>query len=450
MARKKVLLLNPPADGLKVIKDQYCSFTSKTGYYWIPIDLLMLSGDLAEVFDVTVVDSIVEELSDQETEERIVQLSPDHVIVLSSVLTHIRDRKLISGLKATLDFTTTFIGDLFYFEPEKMIEYPEVDSVIYEYPCSELVEYIQTGSAKNNIIYKKKNRVVHCPLQKKGNVCYRTPRHDIFQLEKYSVPFMDSSICTSLVTNFGCRYSCNYCPASSVNYSNRSLESIIAELDYLEEIGIQNFWMRDFTFGLNTEVTDKLLQYLKIKKFSWFCLSRSEVMNEKLIVEMRASGCNLIMLGVDITSGQTMDAVNRKQDLDGLKKKVKIMSKNNIQVLIHVILGMPGESFKMMLDTVNFISSTQANYLSINFFSPRVGTKYFDCQTHESESSQEFDSYYAQSKLGAVPTYQLHYLKMYALFFFYFRPTRIVRILRQLTNIKQFLSVLKTGIKIFT
>ncbi len=58
----KVLLFNPSSDRL-IIKDQYCSFTSKAGYYWIPIDLLVISGQLREDFEVRVFDPNVEKIN---------------------------------------------------------------------------------------------------------------------------------------------------------------------------------------------------------------------------------------------------------------------------------------------------------------------------------------------------------------------------------------------------
>src|SRR5690606_42138238 len=67
-----ILLLSPPtANGSMIIKDQYCSNTSKAGYYWIPVDLLVLSGDLADHFDLKVLDAIIEKKDRDEVEKEI-------------------------------------------------------------------------------------------------------------------------------------------------------------------------------------------------------------------------------------------------------------------------------------------------------------------------------------------------------------------------------------------
>ncbi len=437
--KKKVLLLNPPANGDKIIKDQYCSFTSKAGYYWIPIDLLILSGSLSDQFEVLVIDSIIDKLSIEDTMSKVIEFQPDHIVVLSSILTHVEDRALINSLKEKFSFINTFIGDVFYFKPESMIKFPEVDSIALEYPCNELIDYILTGEAKSNLIYKKNNEIIQLPINNAIEITYKTPRHDLFPLKKYSVPFMSEELCSSVLTNFGCKFTCNYCPASSVNYRERPVKEVILELEHLEENGISNFWLRDFTFGLNKTRTLEILEFLKNKSFSWFCLSRAEVLNKELIELMKSAGCYLIMIGVDTVNSESMKSVNRKQNLKNLKSVIEVSKRNNIQVLVHMILGLPGDTWLGMVKTIHFVASTPSNYLSINFFSPRAGSNYFEVDSIEKNARESLDSLFPDSKISFFKKIILLKLKVYALILFYLNPFRIIRIIRQLSNKKQFL-----------
>ena len=54
---KKVLIVNPPADGI-VFRDLYHTFTSKAAYVWEPADLLILSGSLGRAYHVTLRDCV--------------------------------------------------------------------------------------------------------------------------------------------------------------------------------------------------------------------------------------------------------------------------------------------------------------------------------------------------------------------------------------------------------
>lgn len=440
---KKVLLLNPPSPtGDKIIKDQYCSFTSKAGYYWVPIDLLVLSGDLAKNFDVKVIDSIIEKISFDETVRLISEWMPDHIVLLSSILTHESDRKLIRTLREKFSFGTTFLGDVFYFSAKEMIQFPEVDSIIYEYPCPELVEYIQTGKTTCNLVYKESQSPVFLPTRKTPEIKYETPAHHLFKLNKYSVPFMQDDICTSVLTNFGCKYTCNYCPADSVSFRERTITDIMAELKVLKDRGISNIWIRDFTFGLNKQRTREFLAAISTMDIRWFCLSRSEILDPDLLREMRRSGCYLVMIGVDSAHEETMKRINRKQNLTELKNRIALANAFGMHVLVHMILGFPGDSISNMLRTIHFLSGTKASFLSINFFSPRAGSAYFNNKSIRELSPLELDSNYGEK-------FSLLMLKYYALMVFYFNPVRIFVILSKIRSRKQLMTMTKTGLRMF-
>lgn len=450
MIKKRVLLLNPPTiNGDLIIKDQYCSFTSKAGYYWIPIDLLVLSGDLNHHFEVKVIDAIIEGLGQNEVTSLVSAFAPDHVVVLSSILTHHQDRHLISELRKKLQFKTTFIGDVFYFNSNEMIQFPEVDSIIYEYPCPELVGFINDGKASYNIIYRQNESVISTPKRKETEIHYKTPAHHLFKMEKYSVPFKQDDTCSSVLTNFGCKYTCNYCPADSVVFRERTISDIVEEINFLKEKGVSNIWIRDFTFGLNKKRTEELLYSLKKLEIRWFCLSRSEIMDELLIKSMAEAGCYLIMMGVDSASEETMKRINRKQNVADIKNKIKLANDAGMYVLVHMILGFPGDRLANMLSTIHYIASTRASFVSINFFSPRSGSAYFRKDSINDLHAKSLDSNYATDEGSSSEIIKLNILKYYALIIFYFNPLRVISILHKLKSKTQFVMLVKTGIRMF-
>ena len=449
MSKKKVLLLNPPTIGNRpIIKDQYCSNTSKAGYYWIPVDLLVLSGDLAHHFDVKVLDSIIEKKSKSETIDQIIEFAPEHIVVLSSVLTHFEDRALIQLLRTNLQFKTTFIGDIFYFSSEKMIQFEEVDSIIYEYPSPQLVDYISKGEASSNLIYKIRGKVISLPKVKEIDVNYRTPRHDLFPIQKYSVPFMMDEKCTSVLTNFGCKFTCNYCPASSVSYRQRSTDNIMEELRTLQNLKITNIWIRDFTFALNKGRTIELLKAMIPLKLNWFCLSRAEVIEEDFLSLMKESGCYLLMMGVDTINEKSMKKIKRWQSVKELKDKIKLIEENRISVLAHMIIGLPGDTMRDILKTVHFLCSSKASYLSINLFAPRTGSAYFDELNIELQESRRLDSYYGDQQTKKQRMLYL-LIKYYGMILFYCNPFRLLNIIRRVTTITQLKVLIRTGMRMF-
>jgi radical SAM superfamily enzyme YgiQ (UPF0313 family) len=256
-------------------------------------------------------------------------------------------------------------------------------------------------------------------------------------------------MCSSVLTNFGCKYTCNYCPADSVSFRERSIFDIVEEIKVLKSNGISNIWIRDFTFGLNKKRTEDLLNELSILNIRWFCLSRSEIMHEQLIKSMAEAGCYLIMMGVDSSSKETMKRINRKQDITDIKRKIKVASNEGMYVLVHMILGFPGDRLRDMLCTIHFIASTQASFVSINFFSPRSGSAYFKQESIQVLNAKVLDSNFASQNGTAVEFIKLNLLKYYAFIIFYFNPVRTYSILQKIKSKTQFAMLVKTGIKMF-
>ena len=63
-----------------------------------------------------------------------------------------------------------------------------------------------------------------------------------------------------------------------------------------------------------------------------------------------------IELGLQTIHDETARRVNRGYDLSVFTDAYKRLKNAGITVIVHVILGLPGESKEMMLDTVRFLS----------------------------------------------------------------------------------------------
>ena len=253
---------------------------------------------------------------------------------------------------------------------------------------------------------------------------------------------------TSVLTNFGCKYTCNYCPASAVPYRERENSHILNEIRDLKKNGIDNIWIRDFTFGLNKEKTKSLLGEMIKLDISWFCLSRAETLDDEMINLMSKSGCYLVMIGTDSISKNTMKNISRIQNKNLLQKRIKYLDQCNIQVLVHMILGLPEEKFWEAVETIHFLSKTKASFLSINFFSPRAGSKYFQEEFINNLDELTLDSKYpyfeeANKRIWVVV------LKYYALIYFYGNPFRVIRILKKMKSKRQMRLIFNTGLKQF-
>ncbi len=63
-----------------------------------------------------------------------------------------------------------------------------------------------------------------------------------------------------------------------------------------------------------------------------------------------------VELGLQTANDKTADIINRGYHLDSFERAVKLLSEYEIPIVVHLILGLPGESFKDIKNTAEYIS----------------------------------------------------------------------------------------------
>jgi uncharacterized protein len=82
-----------------------------------------------------------------------------------------------------------------------------------------------------------------------------------------------------------------------------------------------------------------------------------------------------IELGLQTIHQQTSDLINRAHDLKCFDEAVKKLRNINIEVVVHIINGLPGETKQMMVDTIKHISSLDVQGIKIHMLHLMQKTK---------------------------------------------------------------------------
>src|SRR3989338_326991 len=260
---KKVLLLNPPGTK-KYFRDYFCTCVSKAKYYYHPIDLVYLSGILNKDFEVHVLDAIVEEVSPDEAITRIESIKPDILIFLISSPSYEEDVPFLSELDKRLPETEFIgIGDIYREIKAKAFQlHSFLDAMILDFSTEDVLKYLlgKKGTVVKNVIYSH-NGTIYDGGEKRdyGQFDMPIPRWDLFPLDKYVFPFSVRGKWATMLTDFGCPYTCTFCPMSTVGFKLRKIDTMIDEINLLKGMKVNEFFFRDQTFGVNKKRTYEML-----------------------------------------------------------------------------------------------------------------------------------------------------------------------------------------------
>ncbi len=95
-----------------------------------------------------------------------------------------------------------------------------------------------------------------------------------------------------------------------------------------------------------------------------------------LIASYNKPGFELwLEIGMQSSHDKSLKYLNRGHDFQSVEDTVQKCSKKNIPVLLHVILGIPGESWEDMMATAEKISSLPVNGVKIHHLHVITGTK---------------------------------------------------------------------------
>lgn len=98
----------------------------------------------------------------------------------------------------------------------------------------------------------------------------------------------------------------------------------------------------------------------------------------KLLSELNKIKPVFVELGLQTIHPQTAKYIRRGYDLPVFDKAVVDLLNNNIEVVVHIILGLPGETKEMMLDTVRYVANSGAKGIKLQLLHVLEGTDLAD------------------------------------------------------------------------
>jgi len=233
-------------------------------------------------------------------------------------------------------------------------------------------------------------------FRKNGNITV-TPK-SARAVDIDTLPFLDLSSVVNLadpreytaypvLTSRGCPFNCSYCASAALwehKCRFRSIDNVVAEIRCAKErYGFEMFLIEDDTVTADRKRFLEFCSKIKQEHIQWSALSRVDCLDEKVVSEMRASGCAVVFLGVETLNEDTLSAIHKfRQNISeaDLKRRIELCANSGMKVLLSFIIGLPGETRGSMSRTLDFCGYFRGKYkgkvtINMNFVSLFPGTE---------------------------------------------------------------------------
>ncbi|MBN2370272.1 MAG: radical SAM protein [Vicinamibacteria bacterium] len=378
---KRVLLLNPPAPDL-VVRDYYCSKTTRSNYIFEPVDLLMQSGRLARHFDVAVLDAVVDRLDEETCRRRILALRPDAILFLTGAVSWNYDFPFLRDVKERLGGTTTFIGsgDVFLDDTERWLEEnPFIDAAILDFVNDDATLFLLgRKDALETIVFRAGGviRAARRPRARGAAFECPLPRHDLFVNPRYHFSFARSRPFATVLTDFGCPYSCSFCVMSGLGFKFRGVDNVMEELRRLKAAGVREIFFIDQTWGVRRERNLALCRRMTEERLDlgWTTFTRVDVFTPEILAAWRRAGCHTLILGVESASADTLQAYRKGYHRDKIAHGLRMVREAGIRTVGTFILGLPEDTRETVEATIRLACALPLDFASFSVAVPRFGT----------------------------------------------------------------------------
>ena len=199
-------------------------------------------------------------------------------------------------------------------------------------------------------------------------------------LQKRSIPMLASR---------GCPYRCSFCTSPQMwtqKWIARDQDRLLDEIRFnLSTYKINHIEFYDLTTIINREWIISFCQKMIASNLnlSWSLPSgtRSEVLDDEVLMLLKQSGCSKLTLAPESGSEETLKKIRKKVKPKNMLKVIKRASKMGITTKLNIIYGFPEQTLKNIFETVQFIVRAAldgANDVACFAFVPYPGTELFN------------------------------------------------------------------------
>ncbi|MHA1315696.1 MAG: B12-binding domain-containing radical SAM protein [Candidatus Helarchaeota archaeon] len=361
------------------------------------------------------------------------------VVAITSLTPQIYSALDIAQIAKEQGCTTILGGYHPTLAPDFVAQHPAVDFAIRgegEHTFRELIDYIDNN--KNNVAlkdidgisYKNGNgKVVHnndraleCNLD-----AFPKPRRDLLKGKNY---FSTLGVRDSIETSRGCPHSCKFCciikmwkdPSQRISYRIKSTKRVIEEIHDMDEINKANdVMLNDDNFTIDVKRTKEILEAIIQEDFknvrTFWCQSRVDTLwkNQWLPKLLARANFRTVFLGIESAHQQSLNAMNKKNVTPEMTRNViKMLHDEGITIHGGVIIGYPGETKRMVRETILFAKSLEMMFVQFTPITAYPGTDFFNEMKEKgmitSEDYRDYDLFRSMMRTEELSSEEIYEL----------------------------------------
>ncbi len=466
----KILLISPP------IENTIASLMPKEleeGLDFLPpLGLMYIAAYLEKKtsHQIEIIDCPVEKMGHDQLREEIKKRNPD-VIGMTAMTFTLIDVIIAAKTAKEINPKIKIIlgGPHVIIFPEETIKIPEIDFLVLgegEATIKPLLENINNPDNLKKIkglVFKQENNIVNTGrvdlIENLDNLPF--PSRHLTHYQKYFSLLSPFKPVTTMFTSRGCPYQCLFCdrPQLGKNFRARSAKNVVDEMEACQKMCIKEIFIYDDTFGVDRQRVLDICSQIKERKIdiAWNIRTRVNTVDEEILKVLKQAGCQRIHYGVEAGTQKILNVLRKGITIEQVEKAFRMTKEAGIQTAAYFMIGSPTETKEDILQTIKFMKKINPDYIHVTITTPFPATDLYAMALKEKVITNDVWREFAKNpKPNFIPPLwekeltrsELFSLLRKAYRFFYWRPSYVIKTLRNIKSFGELMRKADAGIRL--
>ena len=237
------------------------------------------------------------------------------------------------------------------------------------------------------IAYLENGNVIQTPARTKFKELDELPlpNRDAIPNQKYLDTWKNNHGESSMTisTQRGCPYTCKWCSTAvyGQSYRRRPAHLVAQEMKMLKDkYQPDAIWFVDDVFTISHKWLAAFHEEVvrQNAQIRFECITRAERLNDEILRLLKEAGCFRIWIGAESGSQKIIDLMDRRVDIQHVKKMIQDTNAMGIETGTFIMLGYPGEDEKDIRDTIQYLKDANPSQYTITIAYPIKGTSLYN------------------------------------------------------------------------
>jgi len=241
-------------------------------------------------------------------------------------------------------------------------------------------DFVQGLGGIPNIVYRDNNHIIRNKRVKQNG-------YDSHFADRADINLDDYDIASSIITSYGCPYSCSFCYNQNMwggKVQLKPLKQIFDEADYiLRKYNTNHIVFIDDLFFISKKRCYDFFNLYNTKKckFKYVILgARVDSLDDDMLINLKNTNCVSLSFGIESASNRILKKIDKKFTIEKALQTIYRAKMYIPDVSVSFIVGFPFEELEEFNDTIKLAKSlyNEGIYVMMSFLRPQIGTKIYD------------------------------------------------------------------------